>query len=443
MNRRRFMQMSSTAGLSLMVPGIQALAQAAVTSPSSRVRVAMLGTNSRGAQLTSQFASLPNVEIAYICDPEDKAAEKGVKAVPSEAATPKVVRDFRRALDDKDVDAIVIAMPDHWHAPATLMGLQAGKHVYVEKPCGHNSAEGELLIAAQKKYPKLKIQMGNQRRSSELIAEAVQAIQEGVIGRAYHGKAWYSNKRGSIGRGKQVPVPSNLDFELWQGPAPRVPYKDNIVHYNWHWFWNWGTGESCNNATHEFDVCRWALGVDYPERVTSSGGRYRYDDDWEFWDTQLIGLEYPDRKLISWEGHSCNRKPQFGMGRGSIIYGENGSMLIDTRFYRIYDAEDKLVKEVNPDNMSQSGDGTDTKAPTQNLTKQHCLNFVECIRDGKTPNAEIVGGHQSILMCHLGNIAQKMGQSLTIDPSNGRILNNPEAMKMWGREYEKGWEPKI
>ena len=203
----------------------------------------------------------------------------------------KIFAEFSR---EKDVDAITIATPDHWHTPMAIAGLQAGKHVYVEKPCSHNPAEGEMLVQAQRKYQKL-VQMGTQQRSSPHTIEIIEKIHAGAIGRPYFAKAWYVNNRKSIGIGKEVPVPPQLDWDLWQGPAPRRPYRDNVHPYNWHWFKIYGTGETLNNGTHEVDVCRWALGVDYPKRVTSSGGRYQFKDDWQFYDTLVTSFEYEDQ----------------------------------------------------------------------------------------------------------------------------------------------------
>ena len=192
---------------------------------------------------------------------------------------PEAYGDFRESLESDEIDALVIAAPDHWHAPASLLAIQAGKHVYVEKPLSHNPQEGEILTKLPQ-YGKI-IQMGSQRRSWPNVIEGIQKLKSGAIGRIYFGKAWYANNRGSIGSGQVIPVPDWLDWDLWQGPAPRSSYKDNIVHYNWHWLWHWGTGEALNNGTHSIDLLRWGMGVDFPVKVSSNGGRYRYQDDWE------------------------------------------------------------------------------------------------------------------------------------------------------------------
>jgi len=333
---------------------------------------------------------------------------------------------------------LLIAAPDHWHAPAALLGVTNGKHVYVEKPCSHNPHEGELLVQAMKKYPKQLIQMGNQRRSMPNLINAAKEIKEGIIGNAYFGKAWYANNRKTIGIGKKVPVPSTLDFDLWQGPAPRKDYQDNLVHYNWHWFWHWGTAETCNNGTHEIDMCRWLLGVDHPTKVTSAGGRYAFKDDWQTPDTQVATFEFGDNKSITWEGRSCNNMRVEGAGRGFIIYGDKGTLVnYGNDDYKIFDADNKLVKEVK---SAAKNDATNTVSATGNLDLFHFNNFVDAIRGETKMNSSIEEGHKSVLLCHLANIAQRTGRTLHCDPKDGHILNDAGAMKLWRREYEKGWE---
>jgi predicted dehydrogenase len=281
--------------------------------------------------------------------------------------------------------------------------------------------------------------MGTQRRSSPRAIEAVQAIAAGAIGRPYFARAWYANRRRAIGRGKAAPVPRELDYELWQGPAPRTPYRDNVVHYNWHWFRRWGTGEICNNGTHEIDVARWALGVDYPVRVTSVGGRYHFDDDWEFTDTQEAGFEFEGQKTIVWQGLSCNAYPTQNRGRGTIVQGTAGSMVLDQDGYTVYDLENKVVKEsiaqASRDPLAPSGD--------DELTGLHVANFVEAVRTGAALHQPIDEGAKSVLLCHLGNIAQWTGRALRTDPASGRIVGDDEAMRFWHREYAPGWAPVV
>jgi predicted dehydrogenase len=388
-----------------------------------------------------QCLNLPNVSIAAICDVDDRAIAKGVKeAVKFQSAAPQPIKDFRRVLEDKSIDAVTIATPDHWHAPMAILALAAGKHVYVEKPCSHNPREGELLIAAVAKYKRV-CQMGNQRRSFPTMHEAMGLLREGIIGEPKFAKAWYANKRGPIGRGKPVPVPGWLDYELWQGPAPRRDYVDNLVHYNWHWHWNWGTGEALNNGTHEVDVCRWALGVDWPVRVSSNGGRYFYQDDWETPDTQVIAWDYADGKTITWEGRSCNGFPVEGKDRGALIFGTKGVALLENANYTFWDSGHKVLKDVK---ANVGADPTNTvSASGIALDQLHVKNFLECIRTGAANNSPISEGHKSVAMLQLGNVAWRMGRQLTLDPKDGHILHDKDAAKLWGRQYAHGWEPKV
>ena len=409
-------------------------------APSNKVVVGVMGVYSRGAYLAKSFAELPNVEVAYLCDVEDKAIQIGLDAVKNAIRKPAVIKDVRELVAKKDFDALLIAAPDHWHAPASILGVTNGKHVYVEKPCSHNPYEGELVSQAFHKYGKL-IQMGNQRRSFPTLIEAVKEVRNGVIGNPYYARGWYTNNRKSIGYGKKIPVPSTLDFNLWQGPAPRKAYLDNLVHYNWHWFWNWGTGESCNNGTHEIDCCRWFLGVDYPTKVTSAGGRYAYKDDWETPDTQVACFEFGKDKSIAWESRSCNNYPSEGSGRGFIIYGGKGTL---TNYgggeYKIFDDKNKLVKEVKSDVVA---DPNNPVSASGNLDLYHFNNFVEAIRGNGKINSPVDDGHKSVLLCHLANIAQRTGRTLHCDPSNGHIMEDRGAMMLWRRTYEKGWEPRL
>lgn len=207
---------------------------------------------------------------------EEKAIANGLKPFQNAARKPTVIKDIRELLNKKDFDALFIATPDHWQTTSALMAVAHGKHVYVGKLGSHNAYEGELLTKAVNKYPNKLIQMGNKRRSMPNLINAFKEVKDGIIGNVYFGKSWYANNRKSIGYGKKVVVPPTLNFDLWQGPAPRRDYKDNLIHYNWHWYWHWGTAETCNNGTHEIDMCRWFLDVDYPTKVTSAGGRYAY-----------------------------------------------------------------------------------------------------------------------------------------------------------------------
>jgi predicted dehydrogenase len=437
-NRREFLDALAVGAAGLAIRA-NAKSYGQILGANKRLNFAVIGLNSRGyAHLSALQANKQSASIAYVCDVDSKTMDK-FAATTKEAmgSAPATEKDFRKILEHKDVDAISIASPDHWHTPMAIAGLQAGKHVYVEKPCSHNPAEGALLVEAQKKYGKV-VQMGTQQRSSPHSIEIVGKIHSGLIGRAYYAKAWYSNTRKSIGYGKPAPVPPQLDWDLWQGPAPRQAYTDNIQPYNWHWFRTYGTGEALNNGTHEVDVCRWALDVDYPQRVTSTGGRYQFKDDWQFYDTLVTSFDYGD-KMISWEGKSCQGMKFYNRDRGATIMGTTGTVLVDRDGYEIYDLNGKKTSEFKTGKMTSSSDlrGADS------MTDAHFANFIAGICSGEKLNAPIAVGNVSVTTLQLSNIAWEVNRELKLDTKDGKIEGDAEAMKMWGREYEKGWAPHL
>ena len=444
-SRRGFMKKTvlGTTALSVgaILPSFSAKSYGRIIGSNDKIVVSMMGVNSRGKALAKNFAVQEQCEVAHICDVDSRAIVSCIEALKDrQKIVPKAFEDFRKSLECKDIDAMVIAAPDHWHAPASLLAMQAGKHVYVEKPCCHNPREGEILVEAAKRYNKV-IQMGNQRRSWPNVVSAVNELKSGAIGNVYFGKGWYTNNRGPIGIGKITEVPSWLNWDLWQGPAPRRAFKDNIVHYNWHWFWHWGTGEALNNGTHMIDLLRWGLGVDYPVRVSSNGGRYRYKDDWETPDTQVISLDFEKGVSISWEGRSCNGKPIEGTSAGVMFYGEKGSMLIPSgNSYTIFDLQGKIVKELKEQYVI---DPHDLSNPSEQVDALHIKNMFDAIQNGSPLNSGVESGFKSTLLVQLGNISQRVGRSLEINPLNGHIQNDQEASKLWSRSYQSGWEMKL
>ena len=443
--RRTFIKKASSGAFALslggMLPAFSAKSYQNILGANEKIRVACMGVNSRGLAVGKNFAHQKNCEVLHVCDVDSRAADICIDAIGKiQSNKPQATPDFRNALEDKNLDALIVTAPDHWHAPAALLACSAGKHVYLEKPCSHNPNEGEMLVKSAEKHKRV-LQMGNQRRSWPNVAGAIAELHAGVIGRPYFAKTWYTNNRASIGIGKETAVPAWLNYDLWQGPAPRKAYKDNLIHYNWHWFWHWGTGEALNNGTHMIDLARWGLNVEYPTKVNSTGGRYMYQDDWQTPDTQVINLEFENKSMISWEGRSCNGKSIEANSVGIIFYAEQGSMVIESgNSYKIYDLKNNLVKEVK---NNFTVDARNLSDPSQNLDALHILNFFDGIRLGTRLNSDIVSGHQSTLLVQLGNISQRVGRSLDINPKNGHILNDKGAMKFWSREYEKGWEPKI
>ncbi len=282
--------------------------------------------------------------------------------------------------------------------------------------------------------------MGNQQRSARTSMMAIEDIRKGIIGEVYKGEAYYSNNRDSIGVGQKVKVPETLDWELWQGPAPREEYRDNIHPYNWHWFRNWGTGEIHNNGTHEIDICRWALGVDLPETVTSFGGKYTYNDDWEFVDNQQVTYTFPGNRFLTWSGHSRGIMKPERPGRGAILYGSKGTIELSRDSYKLYNLGGQPVKFEFE--QSEQSNSTNTMG-MGGLDVDHVGNFFNAIRKDESLNSDINDASISTMLCHLGNMAQDAGHTLEIDTATGKVLNSDKAMQMWKREYAKGWEPKV
>jgi len=440
-SRRNFLKKTATGSMALSFGGLilPSMSHANILGANDHINCAIIGVRSRAKAHVMAIHKQQNAKIIYSCDVDDVILEEhNLWCQENIGYIPKNEKDFRKVLEDKDVDAVFIATPEHWHAPMAIMALQAGKHVYVEKPCSHNPYENDLLVAAHKKYGK-KVQMGNQQRSAQSSIMGVKDIRDGVIGEVYKGEAYYSNNRGSIGKGNEIAAPGTLDWELWQGPAPREKYRDNVHPYNWHWFKTWGTGEVHNNGTHEIDLCRWALGVDLPESVTSFGGKYTYDDDWEFVDNQQVTYTYKDDKFITWTGHSRGKILPKQPGRGATIYGSKGIIMLDRNFYKLYDLDGNLLKEEKEGAASAT---TNTMGQGQ-LDVNHVGNFFDAIRTDKSLHSDIQDASISTMLCHLGNMAQDAGETLKIDQVTGKILNNEKAMANWKREYAQGWEPKL
>jgi predicted dehydrogenase len=298
-----------------------------------------------------------------------------------------------------------------------------------------------MASAAARKYDRV-VQMGAQRRSAPVLTQGIEQLHKGIIGRVYFAKTWYTNTR-KPNFLKPGPVPEWLNYDLWQGPAPRVPYKEGLIHYNWHWSWHWGTGEALNNGTHEVDVARWGLGVEFPTRVTSVGGRYHYQDDWETPDTQIITMDYPGRVSLMWECRNSNGRAIEGSDRGIIFYGEKGSLDTGGDSYKVYDNDGKLIDQVKSLIVEGAVDGRNTASPSLGMDSLHVADFLDAIRKNRRPTCDVEQGFKSVVAMQLGNIAWRVGRDLKIDPSNGHIIGDPEAQKLWGRFYEKGWEPKI
>src|SRR5436305_1968095 len=329
--RRSFLQAS--------VAGLSALSYArAADSPNEKVVLAMIGVGStvpgsvggRGRQLLRPFSSFKDVEIAALCDVDESFFPFGQKLlVAAERPEARVEKDLRRVLEDKRVDAVVVALPDHWHALATIWACQAGKHVYVEKPASHNLSEGRRMVEAARKYHRV-VQLGTQSRSSASLARAAEFVRSGKLGKIPHARTWIGGSRPNIGRPKDAAVPPGVDYDLWLGPAPEHAFISNRFHYRWHWFWDYGTGELGNNGIHALDRLRWMLDLDAPTRIVAAGGKFFYDDDQETPDTMTVTYEFPTCS-VTWE----HRVWSAGTGSGAAIYGENGTLIFGREGWRV------------------------------------------------------------------------------------------------------------
>ena len=416
-----------TIGAAATVTGLAAQARAADEKSSQSVRVGVMGL-SRGQSLALDLAKLSGVEVATLCDVDEKRLNDfSAQFKEKTNKEPRKTTDFRSILEDEKIDALVCAAPNHWHAPATILACKAGKHVYVEKPCSHNPQEGEWMVEAAEKYKRC-VQMGTQRRSSPGIIKAMELLHSGAIGKVHLARCYYNNLRASIGKGAEGEPPANINYRLWEGPAPHRPYRDNVVHYNWHWFWHWGGGELANNGVHGLDLCRWGLKVNYPVKVISSGGRYWFDDDQETPDTQVAAFDFDGDKQITWQALSCNKHTDAPF---VAFFGDEGSLEIDGGgVYRRFDRNDKLVEE---------GEKTSQGQP------EHLQNFVDAIRTNNPDrlNQPILEGHRSTLLCHLGNIAYRTGRTVNTSSENGHILDDAEQQALWQREYDPQWRDAV
>lgn len=436
-SRRAFIKTSmlTVGGLAL---GFSARSYANIPGANDRIHVAFIGCGRRVGAYYPGLAGIYNTQLAYICDVKKSQRDKVATELSSTLSyAPVLEEDIRKVLDDKQVDAIFNATPDHWHAPATWMAMEAGKHVYLEKPATHNPREGELLIEFQKKYNKV-IQVGTQQRSSAHTIEIIREIHNGVIGKPYKALAFYTNQRGRVPNPVKANVPEGLNWELFQGPAPREEYRHDTWDYNWHWYgWKWGTAETGNNATHELDVARWALQVDYPERISVEASKQHFaDDGWEMYDTMYASFFFPQNKTIHWDGKSRNGINTYGAGRGTVIYGTEGSVFVDRERYRLYGREGNLIRE----KTSGGSEAGTALGGGGDMTDFHVQNFYDAIRAKATVTAPISESVKSTLLCHLANISYRTKQSFDLDPATGQAKNK-DVKKLWSREYETGWSP--
>jgi predicted dehydrogenase len=442
--RRKFIKNSALGGVGFTVAnsalGMSAKSYNSIIGANDRLNVAIAGLGRRLDAFKEPIAlKESNVRLLYLCDVMESQRLKALKEFREHIDyNPVLENDMRKVLEDSSLDAFINATPDHWHTPGSIMAMKAGKHVYVEKPCSHNMDENEQLVKAARHFKKV-VQMGNQQRSSGHTIEIINEIHNGVIGTPYKAVAFYSNGRGETPVQKKAPVPDGLDWELWQGPAPRRDYTHNTWDYNWHWYgWDYGTAETGNNATHELDVARWALQVNFPTHAyVEAEKRHFLDDGWEMYDTMDATFKFNGNKTIKWDGKSRNSHNTYGAGRGVLIYGSEGSVFVNRSKYELYDRKGKIIKtsqSTSNESGTALGGGGDTSTA-------HVKNFFDCIRGKAELTAPIDDASISMAMVHYANIAYRIDSGFDINDKTGQIYNR-EAMKLWSRKYECGWEPK-
>jgi predicted dehydrogenase len=416
LDRRDFLHASAAS-----VASLSALTAAgAADKPNEKITLAVMGVRGRGRDLIRGFSALDNVEISYICDPDESMLANALKTVnPRQKREPKTEKDVRKILEDKDVTALVVAAPDHWHALATVWACQAKKHVYCEKPASHNLVEGRRMVEAARKYERV-VQIGTQRRSGAQWASAREFVRAGKLGKVPFARTCIAGNRKSIGKKADGTAPAGVDYGLWLGPAPERPFNPNRFHYNWHWFWDYGTGEIGNNGIHCLDMVRFLLDLDAPERITAGGGKYFYDDDQQTPDTMLVTFDFPSKTSVLWEHRLWSKTSFEGEHFGIVLYGEKGTMVLGAKGWTVKDG------------VEGSDKASDEQGP-------HLRNFLDCVRTGKRPNADVEEGHKSTRLCHLGNIAYRVGRVIHFDATHETLKNDAEANQLLGRSYRKGF----
>lgn len=437
-SRRDFIKKAAatTAGVSM---AFKASSYSRIIGANDRINLCFMGLGRRVGAYYDGLNKEHNTHLKYLCDVKKSQIDRALKNLNDRIDyTPQQTDNIKQVLDDSEVDAVFIAAPDHWHAPGAVMAMDAGKHVYVEKPCAHNPHEAEVMVAKQKATGKV-VQMGNQQRSSGHTIEIINDIHNGAIGKAYRAVAFYNNRRGEVPHQKKQAAPADLNWDMFQGPAPRQDYYDDIWNYNWHWYgWTWGTAEAGNNAIHELDIARWALQVDYPEHVHVEASKQHFEDDgWEMYDNMYATYNFGDSKVINWDGKSRNGYSTYGdgKGRGTVIYGTEGTVFVDRGEYKLYDRRGDLVKE-SSGGSDESGLALGGGGST---STQHIMNFYDTIRGKGKLTAPIEDGAKSNHLALLANISYRTNKPFDVDSANGRAYDK-DAMQLWSREYEPGWE---
>ena len=397
------------------------------------VRVACVGIRGQGNSHIHEYSKMANVEIAALCDVDENVLNKRLdEVVRSGKKKPAAYTDVRKLLEDKSIDAISIATPNHWHSLIGIWACQAGKDVYCEKPCSHNIFEGRQLVAAAQKYNRI-VQHGTNSRSGVAVREAVDKMREGLIGDVYMARGLCFKWRDTIGHTPEEPVPAGVHYDLWTGPAPLHAFTKNRFHYNWHWNWDYGNGDIGNQGIHEMDIARWGLGVKYPTKVSGMGGHFMFDDDQQTPNTMVSTFEFDEggkKKFLVFEVRHWMSNHEAGIGEerkaknpntvGNIFYGSKGYLAIDG--YGQY--KTWMGKDQQP-------------GPSRNEDGNNWANFIEAVRSRKQSdlNAPIEEGFRSTVLVHLANISYRLGRTLEFDAENLKCKGDPEATAMFTRKY--------
>jgi len=431
MDRRDFLTTSAGAAAGALAP---AVVTKAFGKANDRIRVAVVGVRGQGRSHIRSILPLAkeqNVEIAALCDIDESVLAERMKELDGKGLKPATFTDVRRLLDDKSIDAVSIATPNHWHALGTIWACQAGKDVYIEKPASHNVFEGKKMVEAARKHKRI-VQVGTQSRSNSALQEAMQKIREGVIGDVYMARALCYKWRDTIGRKQDEAAPAGVHYDLWLGPAPKRNFNPNRFHYNWHWNWEYGNGDIGNQGIHEIDIARWGLGANLPTKASAMGGHFMFDDDQNTPNTQIATLEYHDtgrKQLMVIEVRHWISNHEAGIGEGTdsntignIFYGSKGYLAIDG--YNSY--KTFLGREQTP-------------GPSNRGSGSHHANFFTAMRGRTTAEltADIVEGHRSAVAMHLANISYRVGDTVEFDPAAESVKGNGEAAKLMTRDYRE------
>lgn len=398
---------------------------------SEKINLALIGPGGMGTNHIRTLCRRADVIFSWVCDPDSTRAGAAAKLVQElSGQTPRVARDMRDVLDDKNVQAVLMATPDHWHAPGAILAANAGKHVYVEKPCSHNLREGRLMIEAARRN-KVVMQVGTQSRSTGHVREVIEKLGAGIIGDVLAAKAWNSQLRKNHGHQPDAEPPPNLDYDQWLGPVPWVPFKSTYHPAHWRWFYHFGAGDFGNDGVHDIDIARWGLGVEqHPNRIIGQDSKLFFDDDQEWPDTLYCAFEYDlpggKRKQLIYEQRDWSPYVQEGHENGSAWYGTHGMVVGGkSKGWQIFGPKNKLIEEI--------------KAPSGPDLAAHHENFLACIRNGARPNADIEINHLSTSLCHFGNIAARTRKALVFEPANEIFVGDREASKWLHREYREHW----